>query len=826
MENAGYVGRVGALAVAMGVGAGALVLSGTAWATPAGTDSSSSVAPAKQTDKSSDSTKPPRARTDDDADAGGNSGADEPPAGDEAGPDASEDDDIDDAASKKTRKSMSSKLSADADTAGAADDAPDDAPVGDDESAAEDEQADGDGSTEPAAPAASDDIAAPAAETEPTTVNAPAPQPPVEAEAEAEAVSVWQRLFAPQAPSRSVDGPAAPVESPLLWAVLAFARRQFDRPRTEIEKSGAADGTSSLVEPDAADSDSTPGRSAGPVVVGPDGTVYQVTYDVDPVTNAPTATRVSIIDRDGTVISTTGPIAGVPVEQARAVVRPDGSLVLTTHRTSTNTTVVSIVDSSGQVRRLGSVIGQPSGPLEAAPDGSIYLQTFQFPTGLGYPGDRLVRISPTNRLRTYQVGRAGSAVTFAPDGTAYLTATSLFGTQSVLAVSSSGTPRRLLLPRSDLLDEVLIGADGRGYLTVERTFFGRTSTRVYTFTGTTRTARDIVGAPVGRKAVTADGVYQATYDAVTGRSFVSKITATTIETSDPIDGSVINTIAVTPGGTVYVSVRNQATQTDSVAVVSPDGTVETVAIPGTITLVSRPESGSTSGYVVDPDIGDHGYVAYTVGGATYLAVINPDGTIDRTVALPAEASVDTTVIYGPDGAPYQVIEYENGVGPGAAYAVITLSNDAVSAPQPGTRLLPNFPLLQFGPDGVAYLATQESGQNPAFHIVGFDAAGDVVSSLDASGFLVPQQLNHVFAQAALAFGADGTAYATFSGQDAGVWALTPDGGTQVLDLDLSPGATVDPVAFGPDGTAYLTVSEFVDGAWATTVRTFTPLTSL
>lgn len=821
--NASYVGRVGALAVALGIGAGSLVVPGAASAAPAESDSSSSVTPAKKTDKSSVSARPAEDHADDDIDAGGNSDVDESPGGHEADPAESEDEDVADEAPKKSRKSTSSKPSAEADIDDSAEGAPEGAP--DEETAGDDEPVRGDDTAtddEVTAPASAEDAAPPVVETETATVDAPEAETP----AEAPAVSVWQRLFSPQAPSRSVDGPAAPVESPLLWAVLAFARRQFDRPRIEIEKSGAGDSTSALLESAADSSDSAPGRSAGPVVVSPDGTIYQVTYDVDPATQSPTATRVSIVDVDGTIVTTTGPISGVPVDQARPVVRADGSLVLTTYRSSTNTTVVTIVDGQGSVDRVGSAIGQPSGPLKVAPNGAIFLQTRQFATGLGYPGDRIVRISPTNRLRTYQIGRAGSALTIAPDGTAYVSATSLFGTQSVLAVSSTGTPGRFLIPRSDLQNDVLIGADGRGYLTVERTFFGTTSTRVYTFTGVSRTARTIVGAPVGLKAVTADGVYQATYDAATGKSYISKITASTIETSDPIDGSVLNSIAVTPDGTVYVSVRNQADQSDSVAVVLSDGTVATVPIPGAIDLVSHPVSGSTAGYVVDPESGDRGYVAYTAGGTTYLAVINPDGTIDRTVSLPAGASVGTTVIHGPDGEPYQVIQYEDGEGRVTAQAVITLSNDSVSAPQPGTPLLPNFSPLPFGPDGVAYLATVESGPNPEYHFAGFDDDGTVVSSLDVSGFLVPQRLDAVSSQAGLAFGPDGTAYATLLGTDAGVWALTPEGGTQALDLDLTQGATVDPVTFGPDGTAYVTVSEFVGGAWVTTVHTFAAPTPL
>ncbi len=811
MGNARYVGRVGALAVAIGVGAGVVALPGSAWAKPAAGDSSSSAPSVKGSEKPSDSMSTTKPQTDDDVDVGGNSDADPSPADEEVGPPASEDDDAVEEPAKKSRTSTSSKPSeAGAPSSAAEAQAPDDDSAGDDEAEPVD--------AEPTKPAASEQSAAPDAVPATSTVDAAELSPEPEAPTDT-LVSVWQSVFAPQPPLRSVDDPAAPVESPLLWAVLAFARRQFGALRIEIDKAASAEGTSAPLEPAAAASDSAPGKSAGPVIVSPDGTIYQVTYDVDPTTQSPTGTRVSILDEDGNVVTTTGVISGVPVEQARAVVRADGSLVLTTYKASTNTTVVTIVDGQGAVKKLGSAIGQPSAPLKVAPNGAIFLQTRQFASGSGYPGDRLVRISATNRLRVYQIGRSGGTVTIAPDGTAYVSATSLFGTQSVLAINSSGTPRRVLLPHSDVLSEVLIGADGRGYLTVERTFFGKTSTRVYTFTGTASTAREIVGAPVGLKAVTADGVYQATYDAATGKSYISKITASTIETSDPIDGAVLNTIAVTPDGTVYVSIRNQATQTDSVAVVSTDGTVETVTIPGAIVSVPSAAPGSTAGYVVNPEIDDRGYVAYTSGGTTYMAVINPDGSLDRTVALPAGASVGTAVIFGPDGAPYQVIQYKDGDGRVTAQAVVTLTNDTVSAPQPGMRLLPNHPALQFGPDGTAYLVTVESGQNPAYHFVGFDSSGATISTLTVSGFLVPQQSNYVYSQAPLAFGPDGTAYATVLGDNAGVWSLAPGGGTQVLDLDLSQGATVDPVAFGPDGTMYLTVSEFVDGAWVTTVRT-------
>lgn len=571
------------------------------------------------------------------------------------------------------------------------------------------------------------------------------------------------------------------------------------------------------VAPVAEASASAPGKAAGPVVVSANGTIYQVTYDVDPTTKLPTATRVSILDEDGQVLKTTGTIAGSPREQAPAVVRADGSLVLATYKESTNRSTISIVDGSGTVKTVGTVIGQPSGPMEVAPNGAVFLQTRQY----SQSGDRLVRISATNGLRTYQLGTAGGTLAVAPDGSAYLVAVSSLGA-SLVAVGPNGNSRRVSLPSGTSAPEsVVIGEDGRGYLTVARTLFGNTVTRVYTFTGTSSTVREIAGGPVRNEVVTADGIYQATYDESTGKSYISRITAGTIETSDPIDGFVINEISITPDGTVYAAIRNLTTQVDSVAVVSSDGGVSTIVIPGSI-VATVPGVSNVAGDVANPNVDDNGYVAYTSGGTTYVAVLNPDGTIARTVALPAGATVRNPVIFAPDGTPYQVIQYRDSGGKVTSQAVLALSNDAVTPTLAGGPLLPNYESLQFGPDGTAYLVTVAEGA-PTYHFLGFDGSGATVVSLDVAGFLVPQQSNYVYDQAALAFGADGTAYATFND---GVWALTSSGASKVLDLDLGLGATVTPVAFGPDGTPLVTVSELVGDQYVTTVKTFTPPTVL
>jgi VCBS repeat-containing protein len=563
---------------------------------------------------------------------------------------------------------------------------------------------------------------------------------------------------------------------------------------------------------------STPGRAAGPVLVSSTGTVYQVTYDLDS-TNTPIRTRVSILDEDGRVLRTTGVLAGYPVEQSLPVVRPDGSLLVTTYKASSNTSTISVVDGQGAVQKVGTVIGQPSAPMVVAPNGAVFFTTRQFPSG---SGDRLVRVSAAGGPRVYQLGVATDTPSVAPDGSIYLVSRSL-GVTSVLAVGPGGNSRRVSLPwGADTVNDVVIGQDGRGYLTVERDILGAKTTRVYTFTGTASTVRELPGTPDGAKVITADGVYQYTYDDSTGKSYISRITADAITTFAALDGRVINPISVAPDGTVYVAVRDSATGTDSVAVISDGGDLVTVAIPGTIVPVLPSVSPVVGGYDANPNTGDDGYVVYESGGVRYLAVVNPDGTIARTVTLPAGTTVATPVEFGPDGAAYQVIETRDEQGRVTSRAVLTLATDTVTPALPGNSLRPNFPAIQFGPDGSGVLITVESGQSPfEYHFLRFDQNGATIATGDLSGFLQAAEQDYVFWQEGVVFGPDGTPYATLTGADAGVWALTATGPVRVLGLDLGPGELVEPVTFGPDGTPYVTVSQRVDGNFVTTVRTFT-----
>ncbi len=153
--------------------------------------------------------------------------------------------------------------------------------------------------------------------------------------------------------------------------------------------------------------------------------------------------------------------------------------------------------------------------------------------------------------------------------------------------------------------------------------------------------------------------------------------------------------------------------------------------------------------------------------------------------------------------------------------VIALSDDTYT-PALGASFF-NTPDIQFGPDGTGYLITR-GAQFGDFRILGFDAAGDTVVTLQGTNLV--RRDNNAFDTAPLVFAPDGTAYATVNGPgDAGVYALTPSGAVKVLDVDYTSSLRLYTVVVADDGTAYLTTADRNgDGPYVTTVRVLTPPT--
>jgi streptogramin lyase len=344
--------------------------------------------------------------------------------------------------------------------------------------------------------------------------------------------------------------------------------------------------------------------------------------------------------------------------------------------------------------------------------------------------------------------------------------------------------------------------------------FGGKTTRLYTFTGSSSTTRTLTGLP-GRVVVKNDGVFLETYtysgntdNGVDGITYLYKITAEA--TADPrIIEARLRAFQVSAEGTIYAVINDPAST--PVVVISADGTDRsTVTLPGTQPQVSGSNRILGAGQQAD----DHGYVTYAANGSTYLAVLNDDGSVDRTIALPA-GTVAGSVFFGPDGAAYLLSQVRQLGGAATAEYLLTLSNDTFS-PVVNGPVLDQTSDVQFGADGSGYLILRN---DPALgvQIRGFDASGLTGVELTLTDPVVTQYGS--FPKQALVFGPDGTAYvASNASDDAGVYALTTTGVTKVLDLDGTPPRYLPVV--GPDGTVYVTTATF-DGF--TIVRTIAPV---
>ncbi len=603
------------------------------------------------------------------------------------------------------------------------------------------------------------------------------------------------KLFSPKPAPGPADAPEAPATSSLLWTMVGSARRDID----DVQ---AAVGSSEL-----------PGEAYESPVVTADGTVYQVTREV--FSRRESTTHVSVLDDNAQVVAS----ADIDGYAYFPAARPDGTVIVITQGTGGRRSTVSTVDSSGTVTRIGRITGTPDQRVRVGADGALYIST-EVPT-FGVMGatrpHRLVRISPNG---TSQVLPYDTAVELRPDGSAYLVSTQN-GFSSLRVFSSTGATRTIALPYTSDPSDPIVGDDGTVYVTAGvKGLFGSETTRVYTVSGTSSTVRTVDGLP-GRTVVAPDGVYLETYsypgasDDGTGTTLISKITPTTVDTSDVIDGRIVSFLMqVAADGSVFAPLAVPASSTTTpVAIVAADGSVAVVSVPGTPT-----QSSATPGQAnfVSPATATVGYVNYTADGTEHVAVLNTDGTLARTVDLPAGAS-GSSVVFGPDGSPYQLLRYAGPDGFIVANQVLALATDTLTTEAPGSA-----GYIEFGPDGTGYLLV--SGSGGAWSILGFDAAGNNVMPLSEFNSLTAT-VTEDLEQQVFSFGPDGTAYVINNdvGPTASVYALTPSGAQKVLEVDRASSARAFLSAFEADGTGYVSVGTT---AKDTVVQSFSALTVL
>lgn len=810
-----HVGRVGALAVALGIGSAIVGMPGMAWGEPAGATTSAS--PTQDVDAGSTggtktADKPSRGR--------GNNNI----AGSDASAGSTDDETVTSDAPQTPKKKRSGMM-----RGTAAADTRNDTTASDDATTRDD----ADEVTKPArvffrdTPANDKDALAspapaegPAAAVEATnfapdkaSVAADVPVAPVP-----EFATAFTTLFSPRATSRLGDTPQAPAASPLLWTMLAYARRQFGDESSQVGSGATTLSAATADDVQAAAAFSLlPGAAFEAPVVAADGTVYQVTREV----TAPgvSSTHVFILDDNAQVLARSRDIDGYP---AYGVARPDGTLIVITANQRGSRSTVSAVDSSATVTTIATITGSPDSRVRVGADGALYVST-DVPT-FGVMGAtrpyRYVRISPTNTVQTLPYN---TSVALRPDGSAYLVS-SQAGFSTLRVFRPTGATTAISLPYGSDPSEPIVGQDGTVYVTAGvKGLFGGKTTRLYTVTGTSNTVRTVNGLP-GDTVVTPDGLYLETFtypgssDDGTGTTFISRITVTTVDTSDVINGRIEGfLIQVGPDGTVYAPLRVPSSTTTPVAVVALDGTVTTVTLPGTLQMVGLPVHEDAAA----PE--NVGYVNYSAGGIDHVAVINPDATIARTIDLPAGATA-AGVFFGPDGSAYELLNYYGtDEEQTSARQVLAIATTTYTTKVSGTGPRGSGEVV-FGPDGIGYLLTGGSTHNASTQILGFDSAGNTVIPLSEFNSLVVIY-TELRERRVLTFAPDGTAYVLNNNTDstASVYALTPSGAQKVLDVDRAPSATSYGPTFTADGTGYVTVGTTTRD---TLVHSFSTLTTL
>ncbi|KMO68568.1 hypothetical protein MCHLDSM_06099 [Mycolicibacterium chlorophenolicum] len=585
--------------------------------------------------------------------------------------------------------------------------------------------------------------------------------------------------------------------------MLAYARRHTenqDTNRVGIRQSSKQTTGLFTAEPAATIAVSVDGSPAGPVAIAGDGIAYQVTTRSS---SSSDVTRVSVLTPDGQLLATSRAIAGLPEPDCQAVGRPDGSLVLVTLNDKETLSTISIINGNGSVVRTTTVLGRAESMTSSA-SGAVFVDTSWtipfFPTGYGDLAT--LYVSPQNTVRTF----APSGVTAGPDGTAYLVS-SRTGIPTQM-IRPSGRVQRIVVPfGSNAGTAPVFAGDGTAYWTVGTpTLFGGEKTRLYTLDDTLKVTRTVTGFPA-RAVVTAQGVvvvtqtgYQQT--AYQGTTYYSWIADNTVVASQAIDGA--SNSQVTPGGTVYAVLDTPAQQVTSVLVMDSGRTRGTVTLPGTLAS-NGPLDVDGSG----PRVGEQGYVTYESAGRRYLAVLDPDGTVARTVLLPDDASYTSPVFFGPDGAPYVFLAFGYAQGEVASQQVLAVASDTYT-PMVSGPVKYDDPRIQFSPDGTGYLLGSDN-QSGFMNVIGFDAPGTTPVALTDTP---------IFAGRILVFAPDGTAYTFLAGIDGvSLYALSPAGATEVLPLTYFP---LVPVVVAPDGTLYLTAH----GGGDNTVVTLIPPTAV
>ncbi|TRW80444.1 hypothetical protein FK535_19025 [Mycolicibacterium sp. 018/SC-01/001] len=378
MGHARHIGRVGALAVALGIGSAIAYPPGVAWAEP---DTGTSVSPGGSGDTpsntSTDGPESPTTTKDTVTEATDNGHHED------AGDDGDRGEDVDEA--PQTRDvdvsdddtGDSDDVVVEHDSESPSDEAPDvreddsprphhrqrtivrDAPVEKPApTVAQSRTVDAPAPRVDLEPAPPEPSVAPMPTVTPAVTTHPAIEPP--AEEPAMTTALLSTLLLPN----GTDSPSAPADSPLAWALLAFARRQANQQSNRLGSGIPTVSTGELVAAAADDNNPPTGRvvvgSPSPFTGRVSGRVIGSDVDRDPLTySGPTSTAKGTV-----VVSATGRFTYTPTAAARHAASSAGA----TDADKTDTFVVTVDDGNGGITAVSVTVR--ISPTNARPDAS------------------------------------------------------------------------------------------------------------------------------------------------------------------------------------------------------------------------------------------------------------------------------------------------------------------------------------------------------------------------------------------------------------------------------------------------------------------------
>ncbi len=549
-------------------------------------------------------------------------------------------------------------------------------------------------------------LAAPTQTATNTTTLAPEPAPSTPATAVVSAVKMvadaFTSLLAP-----SPNSPGAPA---LMWAVLAFARREIERataPPTAATAPVATLTTSQTLSEEeagarmalmsAADAGPAaalpPGGSvdlanAGGTATGnPAGVVLNANGSRAYVTNKTTNTITVIDTATGNPIGSPISLPGA-IQPTDIVMTADGSRLFVANRGSNN---VSVINTSTATPTFIKNVNVGTNPehLAISPDG-----TRLWISNAG--SNTLTKISTTgtNAITTpsINVGAAPGGIAFSPNGDYAYVANQNSGTVSVINTSNNTVKLLTGTVGANPTDIVVNNDTNTGYITTLSGKVTTFNTATNTVTGAITTGKNATAAtlsPDRKILITAN-----TDDTITAIDTGNGAILDTLQT-DPNPEPGTPAITYHPNGTaIYVTdAQDNAIRKASVTIViAPNTAPELVEIlkdpadPATGTvmgsivgfdadgdtltynLTNPPGSGTT--ITVDPDTGDFSYTPSTVQRLAAANTPNPTATFNVTLS-DGRDSIDVPV-----SVPISALELANSTtaGTGSPAGVVLNAN--------------------------------------------------------------------------------------------------------------------------------------------------------